>query len=293
MHQSISIYQHTATCIIMARSLRSIVGLRPSSLYLCTTRCLSTSQHLLAGHSKWANIKHAKAAQDKKRSITFNRCSKDIVTAIRVSNGETNLDVNARLRTAINAARAVDMPKDKIEAAIRLGSGEGVQPQAFVFECTAPGGILMVIDAEADKRVNALQDLNKWLHRYDGVVGNDGTALWAFDRQGHVEIPAAIFEEGDLDPEELALEVDADDVTITNSGATLVIDPKALSGLETRLRDAGVDTFMSGVKYLPHSHAHPSKADLDNFVKMKERLMTEVESIFAIADNLPSEQEES
>ena len=141
--------------------------------------------------------------------------ARDIVTAIRVGNGVTDLDINARLRTAINAARAVDMPKDKIEggtlplaqgtaatshtllpAAIRTGKGEGAQPQSFVFECTAPGtlgvicslglvhlhafiymppvllaqcltytracssgGILMVIDAEAEKRVNAVQDL--------------------------------------------------------------------------------------------------------------------------------------
>eukprot|EP00730_Choanoeca_flexa_P000781 TRINITY_DN10333_c0_g1_i3.p3 TRINITY_DN10333_c0_g1~~TRINITY_DN10333_c0_g1_i3.p3 ORF type:complete len:126 (+),score=25.28 TRINITY_DN10333_c0_g1_i3:1609-1986(+) len=94
-------------------------------------RLFSTCACSLAGHSKWANIKHAKAAQDKKRALTFNRCYKDIVTAIRIGNGVTDLEVNSRLKTAINAARAVDMPKDKIEGVPtrKLASGALIDVQ--------------------------------------------------------------------------------------------------------------------------------------------------------------------
>ncbi|EDQ86068.1 uncharacterized protein MONBRDRAFT_38616, partial [Monosiga brevicollis MX1] len=188
--------------------------LATSIAHTALRRSLNTTRLLPAGHSKWANIKHQKARQDKSRSILFARLHRDIVIAIKGNGGNANPESNLRLKTALAAARNADMPKDKIEGALRVGKGEGVQAQVFTFECRGPGGTLMIVEAEAERREHIVPELNKWCQRFEAEVCDVNTAQWAFDKRGRVVVSKADIwaKNPDLqenfDPEEFALNFD-------------------------------------------------------------------------------------
>ncbi len=165
----------------------------------------------MAGHSKWANIKHRKGAQDAKRGKLFTKLAKDVVIAAREGGGD--LDTNIRLRLAVDKARAANMPKDNIERAIKRGTGEDKDGAAFEevsYEGYANHGIAVMVECVTDNKRRSVSDVRAVFNKYGGSLGENGSVGWQFERKSYFTIPT-----GDLDEDaafELAIEIGAEDV---------------------------------------------------------------------------------
>lgn len=137
----------------------------------------------MAGHSKWKNIQHRKGRQDAKRGKEFTKAAKEIIIAAR---GGGNAEFNPRLRAAIAAAKAVNLPKDKIESAIRKGTGEeaGGDLAEITYEGYGPGGTAMLVEVATDNRNRTVAEIRFIFNKYGGAMGESGSVAWMFDRKG-------------------------------------------------------------------------------------------------------------
>lgn len=163
----------------------------------------------MSGHSKWANIQHRKGRQDAKRGKVFTKAAKEIIIAAK-SGGDPS--GNPRLRAAIAAAKAVNLPKDKIEAAIRKGTGEdagGDFTEAF-YEGYGPGGIAIMVEVATDNKNRTVADVRHLFTKHGGQMGENGSVAWMFERKGVIEVDKNAYTEDAI--MEAALEAGADDV---------------------------------------------------------------------------------
>lgn len=164
----------------------------------------------MAGHNKWSKVKHIKAVVDVKRGKVFSKLSKELTVAAK--HGGSNPDLNARLRSAILAARAANVPNDNIERAIKKGAGElgGDAIEEITYEGYGPGGVAFMIEVVTDNRNRAANDLRVLLSKNGGTFADAGSVAYQFTRRGEIRIP-----KGGLDEDaamELALETGAEDV---------------------------------------------------------------------------------
>ena len=163
----------------------------------------------MSGHSKWANIQHRKGRQDEKRGKLFTKAAKEIIIAAK---GGGDPAGNSRLRAAIAAAKAVNLPKDKIEAAIRKGTGEdagGDLTESF-YEGYGPGGIAIMVEVATDNKNRTVAEIRHLFSKHGGSMGENGSVGWMFDRKGVITIDRQAYDEEKM--MELALECGADDV---------------------------------------------------------------------------------
>ncbi|THB68399.1 MAG: YebC/PmpR family DNA-binding transcriptional regulator [Desulfovibrio sp.] len=163
----------------------------------------------MAGHSKWSNIQHRKGRQDAKRSKAFTKAAKEIIIAAR---GGGDPGMNPRLRSAIAAAKAVNLPKDKIETAIKKGTGE-LESEALeeiTYEGYGPGGIALLIESATDNRNRTVAEVRHILSKNGGSMGENGCVSWMFERKGVVVFPKQGFSEDQL--MEIGLEAGAEDI---------------------------------------------------------------------------------
>ena len=142
----------------------------------------------MSGHSKWATIKRKKGAMDAARGKIFTRLTREISIAARMGGGDPN--GNARLRKAIAGAKALQMPGDKIDRAIKRGTGEieGVSYEEVLYEGTGPGGTLLLVEGTTDNKNRTVAELRKIFDKHNGALGSSGTAAWAFERRGALTI---------------------------------------------------------------------------------------------------------
>lgn len=163
----------------------------------------------MSGHSKWANIQHRKGRQDAKRGKVFTKAAKEIIIAAKNGGDPSG---NARLRAAIAAAKAVNLPKDKIEAAIRKGTGEdaGGDIQEGFYEGYGPGGIAIMVEVATDNKNRTVADVRHIFTKHGGTMGENGSVAWMFDRKGVITVDKGDFTEDAI--MEKALEAGADDV---------------------------------------------------------------------------------
>src|SRR5580765_8314972 len=149
----------------------------------------------MAGHSKWKQIKHYKAATDAKRGALFTKVIREITIAAKQGGGDPN--GNARLRTAIDAARASSMPKDNIERAIKKGTGEleGVDYQEVMYEGYGPGGVALMIAALTDNPTRTVADIRHKMSKLGGNLGTPNSVAFLFERKAQFTIDASKFEE--------------------------------------------------------------------------------------------------
>jgi YebC/PmpR family DNA-binding regulatory protein len=164
----------------------------------------------MSGHSKWSSIKHKKGAADARRGKIFTRIIKEITVAARLGGGDP--DGNPRLRTAIQSAKAENMPKDNIERAIKKGTGEleGTSYEEVSYEGYGPGGVAMLIDCLTDNKNRTVADIKHIFDRHGGNLGEPGCVAWMFEKKGLL-----IFDKEKVDEEKLmdiALETGAEDV---------------------------------------------------------------------------------
>lgn len=163
----------------------------------------------MAGHSKWANIQHRKGRQDAKRGKVFTKAAKEIIIAAKSGGDPAG---NSRLRAAIAAAKAVNLPKDRIESAIRKGTGEDAGGDFFeiFYEGYAPGGIAVIVETATDNKNRTVAEVRHLLTKHGGSMGETGCVGWMFDRKGVITIDKSLYTEETL--MEVALEAGADDV---------------------------------------------------------------------------------
>ena len=198
----------------------------------------------MAGHSHWANIQRSKGANDKARGKLFGKLSRLIIVAAR--NGGADPDMNLRLRYAIDKAKAVSMPKDNIERAVKKGAGELNDGETFdevLYEGYAPGGTAVLCEILTDNRNRTAGEIRKAFDRFGGSLGTTGCVSYLFDTKGVFTIPASATDEEALF--EIVLEAGAEDVKREGSGDEAVFevlcDPRDFDAVAGALNDAGVE----------------------------------------------------
>jgi len=205
----------------------------------------------MAGHSKWANIKHKKAAVDAKRGKAWSKLSKAIIVAAKA--GGPDPAANIRLRTAIADAKAVSMPKDNIERAIKKGSGEtgGADYEEIIYEGYGPGGIAIMCDILTDNRNRTAPELRKIFEKGGGEMGRTGCVSYLFDRKGLFLIAADSVDEDQL--MEIAMEAGAEDIQMEDDQFEITCDPSVYTDISEALEAANIACLSSQVTRIPQN----------------------------------------
>ncbi len=191
----------------------------------------------MAGHSKWANIQHRKGRQDAKRGKLFTKAAKEIIIAAK---GGGDPAMNARLRAAIAAGKAVNLPKDKIEAAIRKGTGEdagGDLTETF-YEGYGPGGIAVMVEVATDNKNRTVAEVRHLFSKHGGSMGENGSVAWMFDHKGVISVEKNAYPEEKI--MEAALEAGADDVIDDGEEWTIHTALTDFTAVRDSLETAGI-----------------------------------------------------
>ncbi|MCW8860244.1 MAG: YebC/PmpR family DNA-binding transcriptional regulator [Deltaproteobacteria bacterium] len=204
----------------------------------------------MAGHSKWANIKHRKGAQDAKRGKIFTKLIKEITIAARIGGGD--LEANARLRLAVDKAKQGNMPKDNIERAIKKGTGDldGVTYEEGVFEGYGPGGVAVLVEFMTDNRTRTVADVRHAFNKYGGSLGVSGSVAFMFDRKGQIVLSG----DNDFDMVfEAALEAGAEDVKDDSGMIEIITDPGEFENVRNTLEAQGLKFELAEVTMIPQN----------------------------------------
>ncbi|MCS7206022.1 MAG: YebC/PmpR family DNA-binding transcriptional regulator [Leptospiraceae bacterium] len=203
----------------------------------------------MAGHSKWANIRHRKESVDKRKGRLFAKLSREIMVAARL--GGADPSGNPRLRIAISKARAANMPSDNIEKAIKKGIGETSEQnyEEVLYEAYGPGGVGILIEAMTDKRTRTTPEIKSILSKANASFATPNSVLKFFEKKGQILISKTAIEENKL--LEIALENGADDVRIEDENYEVLVDPKEFSNLMEAFNSHGIPVIESGIRYLP------------------------------------------
>ena len=203
----------------------------------------------MAGHSHWANIARKKAVVDAKRGKLWSKLAKAIIVAAKHGGGDP--DANLRLRYAIDAAKAVSMPKDNIQRAIKTGTGElkGGDLEESLYEGYAAGGVAVLCEILTDNKNRTAPEIRKIFEMCGGKLGGTGCVAYLFERKGLIRLPAAACDEDRI--MELGLEAGADDVKRADDQWEIVCDPAAMTGVLDALKAAGLEPASNELARLP------------------------------------------
>ena len=207
----------------------------------------------MSGHSKWSSIKHKKGAADAKRGKLFSRVTKEIMLSAREGGGDVNL--NARLRQAVNSARAVNMPNDNIERAIKKATGElgGAVLEEIQYEGYAPGGVAVIVHVITDNRNRTAADVRTIFNRANASMAGSGSVAWMFHRKSRFVV------EGENANEEKLLEIlldagaDVEDVQVSDTTAEIIAAPDAFGDVVSALEKSGIAISESSVVMMPEN----------------------------------------
>ncbi len=224
----------------------------------------------MAGHSKWKNIRNAKAATDKKRGVLFTRLIREVTMAAKLGGGDPG--GNPRLRTAIDNAKAVSMPKDNIERAIKKGTGEleGVDYIEVLYEAYGPGGVAIMIAAVTDNPTRTVADVRHKLSRNNGNMGSANSVAYLFDRKGQMMVGAERVIEDELI--EAALDAGADDVTREDDVFVVTTDPGALHAVKEGLSAKKYKVSDAELAWVPKSTIKVEGGAAEQLIKLLESL---------------------
>jgi len=232
----------------------------------------------MAGHSKWANIKHKKAAQDARRGKVFTRLIKEITVAAKLGGGDANS--NPRLRLAIDKAQVQNMPKDNIERAIKRGTGdlEGVSYEEIRYEGYGTGGAAVMVDCLTDNRARTVAEVRHAFTKHGGNLGTDGSVAFLFKHCGQFVFAPGTDEEKLM---EVALEAGAEDVVSNDDGSLEVISaPNDFLAVKAALEKVGLKPELAEVTMKPVNETTMAG---DDGAKM-QRLIDALESLDDVQD---------
>ncbi|MBU0681536.1 MAG: YebC/PmpR family DNA-binding transcriptional regulator [Proteobacteria bacterium] len=206
----------------------------------------------MSGHSKWANIKHRKGAQDAKRGKIFTRLIKEISVAARMGGGG-DVDSNPRLRSAVSAAKNVNMPKDNIDRAIKKGTGEleGETYEEIRYEGYGPGGVAVLVDCMTDNRNRTVGEVRFAFTKSGGNLGESGCVAFMFDRKGSIIIDKEEVDEDEL--MEVVLEAGAEDVVEEETTFQVLTAPEDFDAVREELEKAGIKMVEAAISMIPQN----------------------------------------
>ncbi len=239
----------------------------------------------MAGHSKWANIKHKKAANDKKRAKVWTKLIREITVAAREGN-TSDPGAYPRLRLAVDKALAANMPKDTIERASKRGAGEleGVNYEEVVYEGYGPAGIAIMVDCFTDNRNRTVSEVRHAFTKAGGNLGTDGSVAYMFSKTGILSFPEGTDEDAIM---EAALEAGADDV-VTNEDGTIEVmtSPEDFNAVQEAMMSAGFEPELAEVTMKAANTTELSLEDAEKVVRLQDALeeLDDVQEVFTNAE---------
>jgi len=238
----------------------------------------------MAGHSKWKQIKRKKAVTDSRRSSVWTKCIREITVAAKAGGGDPA--GNPRLRTAIDAARAVNMPNENIDRAIKKGTGdlEGVEYQEVAYEAYGPGGVAIFVEALTDNVNRTVADVRFALSKNGGNLGSTGSVAWMFDHKGQIVFDATAADEAEL--LEAALEAGAADMESDEDSYVVYTDVPAFNAVQDALRARGLKWDGAELAMVPKNTVKVEGADAQKLVKLLDALedLDDVQKVYTNAD---------
>ncbi len=246
----------------------------------------------MAGHSKWANIRHRKGRQDAKRGKLFTRLIREITVAARLGGGDA--DSNPRLRAAIDAAMGANMPKDTVERAVNRGAGggEGENYDEIRYEGYGPGGVAVMVDCMTDNRNRTVAEVRHAFTKCGGNLGTDGSVAYLFKKVGLLNFATGVEEDALL---EAALEAGAEDVIGGDDGSFEVLtDPNEFSDVRERISAAGFDPESADVTMRAENNSELDASNADKMIRLLDILeeLDDVQKVYSnagISDEILSE----
>ncbi len=237
----------------------------------------------MAGHSKWANIKHRKAAQDAKRGKAFTRLIRELVVASR--QGGPSVEDNSRLRTAVDKALGANMTRDTIDRAISRGSGNSDSDNLdeITYEGYASSGIAVLIEAMTDNRNRTVAEVRHAFSKHGGNLGTDGSVAYLFEKKGFLIFSNDIEEDVIMD---VALDSGAEDVITHSDGLTEVtVEWEAFSGVRQAFEHAGIAFMQADISMLPITCVPLDSSDVKQVLKLVDALedLDDVQNVYTNA----------
>lgn len=242
----------------------------------------------MSGHSKWSTIKHKKGAADAKRGKVFTKLIKEITVAARMGGGDIN--ANPRLRAAVNAAKAENMPKDNMERAIKKGTGEleGVSYEESTYEGYGPGGAAVLVESLTDNKNRAVADIRHIFAKRGGNLGENGCVAWMFNKKGYINVEKSAVEEETL--MEVALDAGAEDVREDGDNFEVITAPEDFEAVREAIEKAAIPYLEAEVTMLPQTVAKLQGKEAEQMILMMEALddCEDVQKVYTNAD-IPDE----
>lgn len=238
----------------------------------------------MAGHSKWASIKHKKKATDAKRGQLFTKLARAIQVAAREGGGDPA--GNAALATAIEKAKQASMPKDNIERAIAKGSGAGADAESFeaiTYEGYGPGGVAILVEALTDNRNRTSSEVRAAFTRRNGNMGEPGSVAWIFEKKGEIVVDAQRYSEDDLFP---AIDAGADDINLDEDVYEVITAPENFVAVRQALEEAGVEMESADMAMRPTTQVPVEEAQVGTLMGLIEALedLDDVQAVHANFD---------
>jgi YebC/PmpR family DNA-binding regulatory protein len=235
----------------------------------------------MAGHSKWANIKFRKAAQDAKRGKAFTKLIKEITVSARLGGGEP--DANPRLRSAIDKALGANMTRDTVDRAVKRGSGtlEGDDIVEIRYEGYGPNGVAVLVECATDNKNRTVSEVRHAFTKHGGNLGTDGSVSYLFNKVGSI-VYSSEDEEKIMD---IALEAGADDIESEDGMVEVMTPPESFHEVLQKLKDAGLEEEMSELIQRPSTETELTGEDAEKVMKMIDALeeLDDVQDVFTNA----------
>ena len=242
----------------------------------------------MSGHSKWSSIKHKKGITDARRGKIFTKLIKEITVAARMGGGDINS--NPRLRTAVQAAKSENMPKDNIERAIKKGTGEleGVNYEESIYEGYGPGGAAVYIESLTDNKNRAVSDIRHILNKAGGNLGANGCVAWMFEKKGYIVVENQSVNEDAL--MELAIYAGAEDVREDNGNYEIITAPKDFEAVKSAVENASIPYIVAEITMFPQSTVNLQGKEAEQMLNLMETLedCDDVQKVYTNAD-IPEE----
>jgi YebC/PmpR family DNA-binding regulatory protein len=224
----------------------------------------------MAGHSKWANIKHRKGAQDAKRGKIFTKIIKEITVSSRI--GGVDIESNPRLRKAVENAKANNMPADNIERAIKKGAGtlEGVKYEEVIYEGYGPSGVAILLEVVTDNKNRSVSEIRHAFSKFGGNLAENGSVSWLFEKKGVIHLELLNSNEEEL--YETALNFGTDEIDNKSGTYEIKTSPDIMLKLCKLLKRDGFNIVSSNVEMLPKNYHDPKREDLEQISSLIELL---------------------
>ncbi len=223
----------------------------------------------MSGHSKWASIKHKKAATDAKRGKAFTRIIKEIMIAAKQGGGDP--ESNPRLRTAVDSAKSINMPNDNIKKAILRGTGEleGVNYEDISYEGYGPGGVAILIECLTDNNKRTVAEVRHILGKYNGNLGESGCVGWMFTKKGQILVRKDKTGEDEL--MEIVLENGAEDMTEDDENFIVTTAPENLNEVTAAIKEL-IEINSSEISMIPSTYINLEEKQAHQMLKLLEKI---------------------